>query len=249
MIEPMTDLPAGVVGLRAHGEVTKDDYEQVIVPLLEQARRRGQKVRCLMHFPPGFEGFTPQAVWEDTKVGLRYLRLFERCAVVTDVDWIRKATRGVGAALPMPVRVFADADLEEAVSWVSSSVEGAALEHRLLPKEGVLVLEPRAKLKPEDFDAVATTVDPWVEADGGLDGIVIHAREFPGWESLGSFLRHLELVRDRHEKVKRVAIVADGKLAELIPELADHFVEAEIERFPYDDFDRALAWASGKGHG
>ena len=42
-----------------------------------------------------------------------------------------------------------------------------------------------------------------------------------------------------------MALAADGKQADLIAGLAEHFVHAEIKRFGYDDLDEAVAWAAG----
>ena len=244
MLEPIHNLPAGLFGLRAIGKVSKDDYDQVLQPLLEEARREGHRIRFLYHFGPEFEGFTAGGAWEDARIGLRYLRLFERCAIISDVSWIRGTTRVVGAVMPCPVRVFGSVEWQEAVAWLSSSVEPASLSHRLLPEQGVLVVEPHGRLGIDDFDALALVVDPWIEAHGQLNGLVIHVQEFPGWESVGSFLRHVRFVRDHHRKIHRVALAADGKLAELGSGLAEHFVQAEIRRFAYDELDQAIAWAS-----
>jgi hypothetical protein len=82
---------------------------------------------------------------------------------------------------------------------------------------------------------------------GDLQAIVIHAREFPGWENLGSFLRHVRFVRDRHRKVRRVALAADGEFLHLAPRIADHFVQAEVRSFGYDELQEAIAWAGTQG--
>lgn len=68
-------------------------------------------------------------------------------------------------------------------------------------------------MRVQDFDALALTADTWIEARGDLQGVVLHARGFPGWENFGSFLRHAQFVRDHHRKVIKVALSADGKLA------------------------------------
>lgn len=248
MLERIQDLPAGVYGLKASGKVSKDDYDTVVVPMLEEAQREGRRIRLIYQFTPEFTGFTPGGAWEDAEIGLRYLRLFERCAVVTDRDWIRGTVRVVAAMLPCPVKIFRDEDWSEALTWVSApAATSARLEHRLIPERGVLVVEPRGKLAVEDFDAIAATVDPWVESGRELYGMVLHAREFPGWESIGSFLRHIQFVRDHHRKVRRVALAADGKIAKLAPALVENFVGAEIQHFPYEALDRAIDWASRPG--
>jgi SpoIIAA-like len=247
MLERLPELPAGIDGLCASGKVTQEDYEKVVLPLLEEARREGRRIRFLYHFGPAFTGFTAEAAWEDARLGLQYLRLFERCAIVSDIGWIREASRITGAMLPCPVKVFGNEEWQEALAWLSAPVSASAVSYRLLPEAGVLIVEPKGALKAEDFDAVALAVDPWIEAHGALRGLVVHAREFPGWENFGSFLRHLRFVRDHHRKVRRVALAADGKVAELIPKLADHFVNAELKQFAYDQFENAIAWASARG--
>jgi hypothetical protein len=60
-----------------------------------------------------------------------------------------------------------------------------------------------------------------------------------------SLLRHVRFVRDHHRKVPRVALAADSKLASLAPPLAEHFVQAEVRGFRYDELESAIAWAAG----
>lgn len=245
MLELLEGLPNGVTGIRATGTVTRDDYERVFQPLMESARRDGRRVRLLYELPPAFGGFTAGAGLEDMRLGMKYLRLFERCAVVTDVGWLRDAVRLFGAMMPCPVMVFPNAERAQAVEWVTAPIRGS-VAHRLLPDVGVLVLEPSQPLSPEDFDAIAATVDPWLEHEGRLQGIVVHAPKFPGWQNVGGFLRHLRFVRDHHRRVGRIAVAADGVLADAGPSLADYFVEADVKHFGYDHLDEAIRWAAGQ---
>ncbi len=121
MIEVMTDLPDRVLGLRASGEVTADDYKTVLVPAIEEKLTRHKKVRLLYVFGDRFEGYTGGAAWEDAKVGMKHLTSFERVAVVTDIDWIENMIKAFGFAFPGEVRVFDDDDLDEARRWVGES--------------------------------------------------------------------------------------------------------------------------------
>lgn len=246
MLERVHDLPTGTFGLRARGKVSKEDYDDVFYPLLSEARRQGPRIRFLFHLPPDFESFTPGAAWEDAQIGMRYLRLFERVAVVTDKDWVRGLSRGAGALLPCPLKVFRESEWSAALEWLGAPSAARHVEHRLIPEQGVLVVEPRGKLSIEDFDAIALTVDPWIESGRELRGLVVHAREFPGWESIGSFVRQIQFVRDHHKKIRRVALSADGAIPKLAPALVEAFVDAEIQHFGFDEIDRAIAWAGRK---
>ena len=109
----------------------------------------------------------------------------------------------------------------------------------------MIVVEAKQALRAQDFDALAMTADAWIEAHGDLQGLVIHVREFPGWENIGSMLRHMRFVRDHQRHVKRIAFAADSKLASVAPALADVFIKAEVKSFAYDELDIAIAWASG----
>jgi hypothetical protein len=249
MLERIQNLPGGIDGVRAVGRVSKEDYEQVFGPLVGSARREGRRLRLLYQVGPEFEGFTTGAAWEDAKLGLASLRLLDGCAVVTDIGWIRESTRLLAFVLPCPVRVFGNGQLGAAVEWLRSLPEGPGVSHRLLSGSGVLVVEIGQALRAQDFDVLAATADTWIDANGDLLGIVIHTREFPGWENLGSLIQHVRFVRDHHRRVGRVALASDSRLADLAPRLAEHFVQAEVRRFGYDDLDAAIMWAGEKAAG
>jgi hypothetical protein len=246
MLETIDNLPPGVWGLRAKGKVSKDDYERVVLPRLEEARRQGAPIRFVYQLGPDFAGFTPGAAWEDFRIGLQYLRLFERCAIVTDVDWVRAATRGVATLMPCPVKLFGNAELRQAIDWLASPRE-PLVTFRMIPERGVLLVEPHGRLQVEDFDALDAAADTWIEsADGSLRGIVVHARQFPGWENLGSVLRHVRFVRDHHRRIRRVALAVDGTVAQIAPALVDHFVQAEVKQFGAEDVEAAVVWAGAQ---
>ncbi|HEX5072729.1 MAG TPA: STAS/SEC14 domain-containing protein [Gemmatimonadaceae bacterium] len=245
MLERIVSLPAGIDGVKAVGKVSQQDYQQVFEPLIDEARRANRRLRLLYQFGPEFDGFTAGGVWEDASIGLRSLRLIEGLAIVSDIGWIRDSSRLLGFFMPGPVRHFGNGQLADAVAWLQALPDAAGVTHRLLADRGVIVAEVTQALRARDFDELAVTADSWIEAHGQLQGLVIHARRFPGWENLGGLIRHVRFVRDHHRKIKRIAIAADGELATLAPRLGEHFIQAEVKSFAYDALDSAIAWASG----
>lgn len=119
MIEPIPGMPDNVLAMRASGRVTAEDYEQVLEPAIETASAGGKKIRMLFQLTPQFEGYTAGAAFDDLKVGLKHLRAFERCAVVSDVEWINKSVKMFAFAIPCPVQVFPNAELAAARDWVT----------------------------------------------------------------------------------------------------------------------------------
>lgn len=245
MLERIYDLPEDVWGLRARGKVTRRDYDTVVIPDLERAEREGRRLRFLYQFGPEFAGFTARAALKDARVGLRFMRLFERCAVVSDVRWLRTVMSTTAPLMPCPVRVFANSAFDDAVEWVSAPLE-ASLTYEKLTPEGVLVVKPRGKLRAEDIDAVASVADSWLESGNGqLEGMVVVADRFPGWQGVDGFVHHLRFFRDHHRKIHRFALASEAPFAKVAPAVVDRFVSAEVKRFHRDEVERAVAWASG----
>lgn len=245
MLERLTDVPGGIEAVKAAGMVSREDYLEVLDPLVEAARKENRRIRLLYQAGPGFRGLTPGAMWEDFKLGLGSARLFEGCAVVTDVRWMRESTRLARFVMPCPVRIFGNDDLSAAIAWLGSLPEGPSISRRLIAESGVLVVEPGERLRVQDFDALKETADAWWDEHGDLPGLVIRARAFPGWENVAALRRHVRFVRDHHRRVKRVALAADSKVAGLVPHLAKRFLRPEVTSFEYDQLDGAIAWAAG----
>ena len=246
MLQRIPDVPDGIDALAAIGTLTRQDYEQSIEPILDEARRSSRRIRLLVQLGPEYDGYTAGAAWEKTANAFRspsLLRLLDGYAVVTDLHWLHEWTHVMGFLLPFPLRVFGNDERDEAIAWLSALPEGPGVSHYLMSESGVLVVEVTAPLRAQDFDALAATADAWLETHDALPGVVIHARQFPGWENAASMLRHFRFVRDHHREIRRVALAADGALAQLAPRLAEHFVRAEIKRFDYDELDEAVVWA------
>lgn len=243
MLSKIENVPAGIDTMQAIGKVSREDYEGFVVPLFDEAARGGRRVRVLCELGPEFTGVTPRGMWEDVKLGLRAWRIIDGCAIMTEFGWIREFTRLAAFFLPAPVRVFNLDDKAQAVDWLTSLPEGPGISHHMLTDSGVVVIEVAEPLRAQDFDALAVSVDSWLTSHDAVNGLVIHARAIPGWENLSGLVRHIRFVHDHHRKIGRVALAVDGRLAELGPRVAEHFVQAELRTFAYDDLDQAIEWA------
>jgi hypothetical protein len=243
MLEKLEGLPGNVMGVKASGVVTKQDYLTVLDPMIEQARRTGRGIRLLYQFGPAFERFSSGGAWEDARIGLTDMRLFEGVAIVTDVAWLRESVGMARLLMACPVRVYANDELHEAANWLESLPPGDVVAHLLDEQRGVLVVEPKDPLRVRDFDALERTIEPWIAEHGQLDGVVVHTITFPGWASFAAFVRHMRFMREYRRKARRLAIVSDSKLADVIPSVAANFVAPQIRQFDYDQIDDALDWA------
>ncbi|MEO8445760.1 MAG: STAS/SEC14 domain-containing protein [Gammaproteobacteria bacterium] len=106
MLEQLQDLPAGVMGVRATGTVSRDDYERVIDPLLAVVHAQ--------EFPG----------WENFGGFLRHMgfvranqRKVRRVALAADGKLAKLAPAIVETFVGAEVRHFGFDELDRAMQW------------------------------------------------------------------------------------------------------------------------------------
>ena len=119
------------------------------------------------------------------------------------------------------------------------------VSHELLRHEGILIIRPEDSLEASDFQNIAQEIDPYIEANGKLHGVMIDTESFPGWKDLAALVAHLKFVRDHHRKIEKIAAVSDSGFLSIAPKIASHFVQADVRHFPHSQRDEALAWLRG----
>ncbi len=121
MFEAITDMPAGTLGYRAHGEITEADYADTLVPALEGAVAEGA-VRLMMVTAPDFDESDIRGQFERAKANLRvggHKSDWKRIAVVTDNGWLRRSQRLWTRLVPVDIKVFKTAEEDKARDWIT----------------------------------------------------------------------------------------------------------------------------------
>jgi len=119
MLETIAGLPAGVLGFQANGELHADDYRDVLLPAIEAAIQRGEKLRIVLVFER-FDGLSGGAMWQDLKMGVGHLTQWERIALVTDIDWMTHLTALFGWMTPGELKHFPLAERDAAIAWAAA---------------------------------------------------------------------------------------------------------------------------------
>lgn len=117
MIKELDDLPPGVIGFEASGELKAEDYRDVVLPALGRAAKSGE-VRFVIEMT-SFDGMSGGALWQDLKLGLEHLRVWKRIALVTDIEWVSRLTDLFGWMTPGETKVFPLARRDQAIAWVA----------------------------------------------------------------------------------------------------------------------------------
>jgi hypothetical protein len=108
-----------------------------------------------------------------------------------------------------------------------------------------VIIEVKQALHSFDFDPVVAAINSSLRAGRALNGLVIHSADYHGWDNLAAFFRHLRFTKDYDRSLARVALAGDSGVTSLAPQLAAHFVGAQVKTFTYDSLNDAVAWARG----
>lgn len=118
MIELQTGFPDDVAAALGKGQITRSDYEQVLIPRALQALALHDKVRICYEIDADFSGIELGAVWDDAKLGLSHRSRWERVAVVTDIPWMHYSLSAFSFLFPGEIRGFPLAEAAKARDWL-----------------------------------------------------------------------------------------------------------------------------------
>jgi hypothetical protein len=122
------------------------------------------------------------------------------------------------------------------------------ITYKLLQEEGILILTPDSPLEATDSEKLAREIDPYIEQNGKLHGLMIDAESFPGWKDFAGLVAHFRFVKNHHQKIQKVAVVSDSTFLTYAPMIAGHFVQADVKHFSCSQREDALHWLTKDDH-
>ncbi|RZJ67130.1 MAG: STAS/SEC14 domain-containing protein [Flavobacterium sp.] len=122
MIVQIPGLPENMVGFRADGEVTKDDFEIVKHQVANLVEKTG-KLNYLLFLDTSPKEFTMGAWIEDALLGIKNITKWNRAAIVSDSEGIIGFTDAFSKVMPGEFRGYPKADYDAAVEWVSERTD------------------------------------------------------------------------------------------------------------------------------
>ena len=121
MITQINDLPTNMVGFRASGEVTKEDFEPVLKQV-EELVERTDKLNYLLVLDTSPKDFTAGAWLQDGLLGIKNLTKWNRAAIVSDSEEVIQFTDVFSKLMPGEFRGFHKSELQTAIDWTSEKI-------------------------------------------------------------------------------------------------------------------------------
>ncbi len=113
--------PDNVVAFRAIGEVTKEDYQNTVIPAVEKLVKQIHEINFLLVFDNDIKNFTMDSLMEDEMVELKNFSKWNRAAIVSDSKKVIDSTNGFTHSTPGEFRGFKKKDFNKALNWVEGN--------------------------------------------------------------------------------------------------------------------------------
>lgn len=238
MIELKETARDGMLEIRMSGAITDEDYREVLVPAIDKAIEDSERVRVLVELESDISDFTLGAMMDDARMGLKHWRGFDRCAVVTGSDAMRRVVKAFWVFMPCPVKVFAPEEIDEARRWLSESLGSI---HQTDLGNGVLHIQLLGQLDAAVYAEESADLDAFIRKNDRFR-MLLDIREFDGWQGLGAIGEHLKLVRNHAGLVDRAAIVGDAGWQRMAAEVGKRVLSGEVRYFPGAEIEAAKSW-------
>lgn len=109
-------------------------------------------------------------------------------------------------------------------------------------KNGIALLIPSGTLTEFDFEQAAQQIEPYLQQHGTLNGVIIHTRTFPGWDSFQAMRTHFKFIQEHHHSITCIAIVTDSIIGDIAEDFISYFISSTVKEFDYDELADAKAW-------
>ncbi len=110
-----------------------------------------------------------------------------------------------------------------------------------LREDSVFAVRPEGAIDDTDFARVGAIIDPVIARKGRLEGLMVDARGFAGWDDTRALLAHMRFVHQHQPKVARIAAVGDQWWLRAAPAMEPLF-GTPIRVFGASEEDAAKAW-------
>jgi hypothetical protein len=119
MIQKITEVPDTIAAFRASGTITREDFDNVIFPEVNELVKRTGSLNFLLVLDTPLKNFTVGAWWQDALLGISNLDKWHKGAIVTDSTGISVFAGMFSVVVPGEFKAFHHEDLGKAIDWVS----------------------------------------------------------------------------------------------------------------------------------
>lgn len=121
MLEIVDGFPDGVIAIAAREHVIATDYDNALLPLIDEALLTRRKIRLYYELDRKCSGVGAGGAFKYVSSWARYLFHWERIAVVTSSVWVWMGMSVFRLLMPGRFKLFSTRHAAEARGWISAA--------------------------------------------------------------------------------------------------------------------------------
>lgn len=239
MIEVLPESHDNVILFRSRSTLTHEDYENVLIPKLEAVIAEHGKAKALFDFGEDFQGMELEAMWDDTKFGMKHRKDFDKIAVVGGPDWFKWATKIGDVLTPGDIKPFSSDEFDKALSWLQAS----ALQYEELPGTNIMEITIDGKVTVPEYTEIVNKSLAFLENHDKVKIMKVY-KNFDGFdvraikenaESIGKFYARID-------DFTHAAIVSDEMWMEQMIKFLQPAYPCKMRAFKLSQLEEARDW-------
>jgi len=123
MISIINDAPQNVAAFNATGDVTKEDFDTIVIPHVKSKVEEFGELNYLLYLDTDLGNFTMGAWLQDAFLGIKNITKWNRAAIVTDKEGVQKFTDIFSVVMPGEFKSFPKENLYNALYWCQNGNE------------------------------------------------------------------------------------------------------------------------------
>ncbi|MFC0427162.1 STAS/SEC14 domain-containing protein [Chryseobacterium scophthalmum] len=123
MITILNDAPENVAAFNATGEVTREDFENLVIPYVKNKVEQFDELNYLLYLDTDLSNFTMGAWLQDALLGIKNITKWNRAAIVTDEEGVQNFTDIFSVLMPGEFKSFPKENLYNALYWCQNGNE------------------------------------------------------------------------------------------------------------------------------
>ena len=123
MIVQLIDIPNTLVAFRTTSDVTKDDFDHVVLPAVAELGQRTNRLNYLLILETPFLNIHIGGWMEGVLTQLNSFHTWNRAAIVSDLNGIEKYCTHLGKITSGEFKGFSVDEYNEAVQWAAEQNE------------------------------------------------------------------------------------------------------------------------------
>jgi hypothetical protein len=119
MLSVIQDAPDNVVAFRATGHVDKQDFETVLIPVVDAHVKKQGIINFMLVLDTELKNFTIGAFLKDLGLGLKHFTKWHKMAIISENGPLNTFSDLFSYIAPGEAKGFTHAELAKATQWVS----------------------------------------------------------------------------------------------------------------------------------